>query len=115
MGILIPVLPFHLSNQGVGIAATSLVLGAAGGGAIGGAVLAGALTHRLGQGRVAVVSLLLMGVAVASMGFTGSVGLLVGLQLLVGVAAIGVMLSRHTHLTSSVAIGLRGRAMALMG
>ncbi len=115
MGILIPVLPFHLSNQGVGIAATSLVLGAAGGGAIGGAVLAGALTHRLGQGRVAVVSLLLMGAAVASMGFTGSVGLLVGLQLLVGVAAIGVMLSRHTHLTSSVAIGLRGRAMALMG
>lgn len=115
MGILIPVLPLHLADQGIGIAGTSLVLGAAGGGAAGGALIAGTLTHRVGQGRVAAGSLLLMAVAAAFMGTTGSMAVLVALQLLFGSATVGVMLSRQTHLTSAVAIGLRGRAMALMG
>ena len=115
MSTLLVALPIWLLSGGYGYVVTSIVAGAGGAGAAGGALLAGHLVDRLGPARVATGSLILMVAASATMALVTHVVVLGLGHLAFGMGSIGVMLSRHTDLTRRVPIYLRGRAMSMMG
>jgi len=115
MSILLVALPIWMLGGGYGYVATSVVAGAGGAGAAGGALLVGHLVDRSGPARVACGSLILMVIASATMAAVGHI-IVVGLgHLAFGLGSIGVMLSRQAYLTRRVPIWLRGRAMSMMG
>lgn len=115
MSILLVALPIWLLSGGHGYVVTSVVAGAGGAGAAGGALIVGRLVDRSGPARVACGSLLLMILASATMAILGDVVALGLGHLAFGVGSIGVMLSRQADLTRRVPVWLRGRAMSMMG
>lgn len=115
MSILLVALPIWLLDGGHGYVVTSVVAGAGGAGAAGGALIVGRLVDRYGPARVACGSLALMVVASSTMAVLGHVVALGLGHLVFGGGSIGVMLSRQADLTRRVPVWLRGRAMSMMG
>jgi len=115
VAMLIPVLPVYLRESGMSFTLVSVVLAAAGLGAMIGGLPIGALLGRIGEDRVMVVALVVMAAATAALGITTAVIGLTALRLAHGVGSIGLRLSRQTFMTRNVSSGHRGRSMALMG
>jgi len=115
VAMLIPVLPVYLRESGMSFTLVSIVLAAAGLGAMIGGLPMGALLGRVGEDRVMVVALVVITVTTAALGVTTAVIGLTALRLAHGVGSIGLDLSRQTFMTRNVTAGHRGRSMALMG
>lgn len=115
MGMLVPVLPLYLRDQGLSFSTVSVVLAAAGfGAALGGLPVASALSA-LGERRLLLGAIGLMAITAALVGVTTAVLALVANRLAFGAGTVGVRLSLQSALTRSVPPSRRGRAMSLMG
>lgn len=115
LGMLIPVLPLYLAEEGVSLRMTSVVLAGIGIGASLGGLPAGSLVARLGERTVVIGSLLGVALCTAALGLTTvAVGLL-ALRLATGAANMALRLSRQTYITRRVDVLVRGRAMSLIG
>lgn len=115
MAMLVPILPLYLSDRGLSLGATSLVLAGAGiGGALGG-LPSGGLIARSGERVAMLVGFTLSALAVAPLGLTDSVLILVGLRMIAGASLPLIRLSRQSFVTRRVRTDQRGRALSLVG
>ena len=114
-GMLIPVLPLALDAAGSSLTTTSLVLAAAGLGAVLGGLPAGRLIARIGERRVMFGSLTMLAVTSVLLAPTDVAAVLIALRLGAGAANIGLRLSRQTYVTRRVEPLQRGRAMSSIG
>lgn len=115
MAILVPVLPLYLTDSGLSLQLTSVVLAAVGLGAFLGGLPAGALIARIGSQKVMYGGLAVLGLSTALLGVTTVAIALAACRLASGAANIGLRLSRQTYVTRRVEVHVRGRAMALIG
>lgn len=114
-GMLIPVLPLYLLEQGLSFTMVSVVLAAMGAGAVLGALPAGGLVGRIGEDGLFAVALATMAAAVALLGVTSAVVALVAFRLVYGAGTIGIRMSGQLLITRTVVPAARGRAMAFLG
>jgi len=114
-GMLIPVLPLALDAAGSSLTTTSLVLAAAGLGAVLGGLPAGSLIARFGERQVMFGSLTTLAITAALLAPTDAAAVLIALRLGAGAANIGLRLSRQTYVTRRVEPLQRGRAMSSIG
>ena len=115
LGMLVPVLPLYLSEEGLSLGQTSVVLAGIGIGAAAGALPAGSLLARYDERTVVVWALLLTAASTAAVGLTTSAVALLALRITTGAANGAMRLSRQTYVTRRVEDGMRGRAMSLIG
>lgn len=115
VALLIPVLPLYLTDSGLSLGTTSVVLAAAGLGAAIGSLPAGSLIARWGERRVLFGSLTVLAVSTALLGLTTTVLALVALRMTAGAANVALRLSRQTYIARRVPSHRRGRAMAMIG
>lgn len=115
LGMLVPVLPLYLSEEGLSLGQTSVVLAGIGIGAAAGALPAGSLLSRFDERSVVVWALLLTAASTAAVGLTTSAIALLALRITTGAANGAMRLSRQTYVTRRVEDGMRGRAMSLIG
>lgn len=115
VGVLVPVLPLYLTESGLSIALTSVVLAAVGFGAFLGGLPAGALIARVGSQRILDWSLVVLAVSTVLLGATTAAIALVALRMAAGAANVSVRISRQTYITRRVQPHMRGRSMALIG
>ncbi|MEM1335680.1 MAG: MFS transporter [Actinomycetota bacterium] len=114
-GMLIPILPLALDDAGASLRTTSIVLAAAGAGAVLGGLPVGALVERLGERRVLFLAIAVLAISSVALGSTDTAAALIAFRLVSGVASIGLRLSRQTYVTRRVESAERGRAMASIG
>jgi len=115
VGVLVPVLPLYLTESGLSIAFTSLILAAVGVGAFIGGLPAGAVIARVGSQRILDWSLAVLALSTMLLGATTFALALVVLRMAAGAANVSIRLSRQTYITRRVARQVRGRSMALIG
>ena len=115
VAMLVPVLPVYLKDSGLSFTLVSVVLAATGVGAMLGGLPIGALLARVGENRVMLLSLVLMGGATAALGINTAVIGLTVLRFVHGAGSVGLRLSRQTFVTRKVRADVRGRSLALMG
>ena len=115
LGMLVPVLPLYLSEEGLSLGQTSVVLAGIGIGAAAGALPAGSLLARFDERTVVVWALILTAASTAAVGLTTSAIALLALRITTGAANGAMRLSRQTYVTRRVEDGMRGRAMSLIG
>ncbi len=115
VGVLVPVLPLYLTESGLSIAFTSLILAAVGAGAFVGGLPAGAVIARVGSQRILDWSLVVLALSTMLLGATTFAVALVALRMAAGAANVSIRISRQTYITRRVATRLRGRSMALIG
>jgi MFS family permease len=115
VGMLIPVLPLYLRDSGLSFSAVSVVLAAAGVGAIFGGLPSGVLLARLDERRVLAIALTTMAVTTAALGLVTATLALVAFRLAFGFGMSGFRLSIQSHVTRTIESRTRGRAMAYIG
>ena len=115
MGMLVPVLPLYLLEEGLSFSVVSAVLAAAGLGSMIGGLPAGGVLARLDEQALLVASLVAMAASTAVLGLTTAVIALIAFRLVFGVGTIGLRLSRQTYVGNTIPPSVRGRAMSLIG
>jgi MFS family permease len=115
LALLVPVLPLYLTEVGLSLQMTSVVLSGVGIGATIGGLPAGALIARFGERRVMFAAIAAVAITSAVLGLTEASIALVAMRLGTGAANIALRLSRQTYITRRVARTVRGRAMSTIG
>lgn len=115
LALLVPVLPLYLTEVGLSLRMTSVVLSGVGIGATIGGLPAGALIARFGERRVMFAAIAAVAITSAVLGLTEASIALVAMRLGTGAANIALRLSRQTYITRRVARTVRGRAMSTIG
>lgn len=113
--MLVPVLPLYLTDSGLSLRLASIVLAALGLGASFGGLPTGALMGRFGERKVLIGAIAIFATATATLGTTTVALVLVALRLTSGAANGAIRLSRQTYITRRIDVGVRGRAMAMIG
>ena len=113
--MMIPVLPLYLTDRGISLGATSVVLAAVGIGSLLGSLPAGELLGRFGEQATMLLALVVMAVALAPLGLTDAVAVLVMLRIAFGMASSALRLSRQTYITRRIETAQRGRALSFVG
>lgn len=114
-GIVLPVLPLHLDDIGLGLTTIGVVTAASGIGSALGGIPASAAGARWGNETLLTVTALLVALSSALLGFTEVAVLLVVLRALNGLAFSGLSQSRQVLVAQTVPTGVRGRVNALVG
>lgn len=115
VGMLVPVLPLYLRDNGLSFSSTSTILAAAGLGSILGGLPSGALLVRLSERQVLAAALVLMAVTAAALGWVTATLALLAFRLLFGMGLVGQRLAVQSLVTRTVDSGMRGRAMSYIG
>jgi MFS family permease len=115
LAMLVPVLPLYLSEIGLSLRLTSIVLASLGLGATLSGLPAGALIAKFGERRVMFAAIAALATTSALLGVTDAALVLVALRLGTGAANISLRLSRQTYITRRVPSDVRGRAMSTVG
>ncbi len=113
--MLLLMLPLYLRDIQLSYSRVSVVLVAAGIGAMLSQIPFGQVLGRRSETSVMAASVLLMGVTSGLFGWIEVTALLVGLQLFWGAGSTGWLLSRQTLMTRAAPPHVRGRAMSLFG
>jgi MFS family permease len=113
--MLIPVLPLYLTDSGLSLRMTAVVLASAGLGASTGGLPAGALIAKLGERRAMLATLTLLAVSSAAVGITTAAIALMVFRVAAGASLVGMRLSQQTFVARRVGTDRRGRSMALIG
>ena len=113
--MLVPVLPLYLTDSGLSLRLASIVLAALGLGASLGGLPTGALMGRFGERVVLIVAIAVFATSTAVLGVTTTALVLAALRLASGAANGAIRLSRQTYITRRVEVGVRGRAMSMIG
>ena len=115
IGILAVALPLYLLELGASFTATSIVLGAAGLGALVAAVPAGDAIARWGERPALIGALAIIALGIALTSLSEAPIVLGALQLAVGAAATAMRLANLTFITKTVSPKVRGRANSTLG
>lgn len=115
LGILVVALPLYMVDVGLSFTATTIVLGAVGVGGALGALPSGSIIDRHGESRTLAVAFVLMACGTALTAATTQPVVLAALQLSVGVVMVSARLAAQTHVTRTVGVFARGRALSGMG
>jgi MFS family permease len=115
LALLVPVLPLYLTRSGIALGTASVVLAAAGAGAMLGGLPAGAMIARFGERTALIAALIGLTVTTALLGVSDVALVLVGLRLGTGASNIGLRLSRQTYIARRIDAAARGRSMAMIG
>ncbi len=113
--MLLLMLPLYLRDIDLSYSRVSVVLVAAGIGAMLTQIPFGQVLGRRSETSVMAASVLLMGLTTGLFGWLEVTALLVGLQLCWGAGSTGWLLSRQTLMTRAAPPSVRGRAMSLFG
>ncbi|WP_394930882.1 MFS transporter [uncultured Ilumatobacter sp.] len=113
--MLVPVLPLYLTDSGLSLRLASIVLATLGLGASFGGLPTGALMGRFGERKVLIGAIAIFASATATLGTTTVALVLAALRLTSGAANGAIRLSRQTYITRRIDVGVRGRAMAMIG
>ena len=114
-GMLVPVLPVYLRELGLSYTVVTTVLAAIGVGSMVAQIPVGALVARVGERPVMLVALAVLAIAIALLGFAPVTIALVALRVVAGFGSTGWLLSRHSFMTSSIPVDVRGRVSSLFG
>ena len=114
-GVLLPVLPLYLKDQGISLSLIGVIIGAAGVGSALGGVPASVFAERLGNDRLLFVSIAVQAVVALALGFTGVAVALVVLQVAMGIGMSGTRQSRQVYISRRVEVDRRGRVLSLVG
>lgn len=114
-GIVLPVLPLYLEDQGLSLTMVGAVIGATGIGSAIGGLPASAFGARAGNDRLNFVALVVQAATVAALGFTSVALALLVLRVAYGVGQAGGGQSRQVYISRSVDGRVRGRVMSLVG
>ena len=114
-GMLTPILPLYAVSFGASYGLVGLVLGSRGLGTIIGDMPAGVLLSRLGQRRLMLIGLVVIGLCGLAMSMAQTIWMLVLFGLLEGIGGALWNISRHAYLTDAAPVGQRGRAIATFG
>lgn len=115
VGMLVPVLPLYLRDNGLSFSSVSAVLAAAGIGSIVGGIPSGVLLARFRERHVLAGALVIMAVTSAALGLVTTTLALVAFRLMFGMGLSGYRLAIQSHVTRAVDTRTRGRAMAFIG
>lgn len=113
--MLVPVLPLYLTDSGISLRLASIVLAAFGLGASLGALPAGALIGRFEERLVLIGAIIVFAATTALLGLTTTVLVLSALRVAGGASNGALRLSRQTYITRRIDVGVRGRAMSMIG
>lgn len=114
-GMLIPVLPLYLRDAGFSYTLVTVVVAAAGIGAVIGGLPAGAAAQRLGPEWLFAAATALTGVTAMLFGISTAAIALFVFHLAVGLGAVGTRVGVQMLVNAAVGVELRGRAMSLLG
>jgi MFS family permease len=114
-GMLVPILPIYLRESGLSYTMVTVVLAAAGLGAVLGGLPVGAVAGKLGPEVLLVGATLISAAAAALLGASTLVFALVVFQVSAGVGAVGVRVASQMFIISGVPVALRGRGMSMIG
>ena len=115
IGMMVPVLPLYMRGIGLSFSDIGVVLGAAGVGAMLGAVPSGWVMARRDERVLLVYSLIAIAAATAVLGLTVAVAAMVALRIMFGAGGMGLRLALQTYVAGAVESGARGRALSLIG
>ena len=115
IGMMVPVLPLYMRGIGLSFSDVGVVLGAAGVGAMLGAVPSGWVMARRDERVLLVLSLVVIAAATAVLGLTAAVAAMIALRVMFGAGGIGLRLALQTYVAAGVESGSRGRALSLIG
>jgi MFS family permease len=109
--MLVVTLPLHLRDLGMSFTALSVVLAAAGVGALLFNVPAGMLIARRGDRDVMLAGIGVVGVSSWALAVVTGFGPLLVVRFVAGIGMVSWLLSRQTYMLHEVHIAVRGRAM----
>lgn len=114
-GVLLPIFPVYLEEEGLSLSLIGLVTAASGIGLAIGGVPASSFAERRGTDRLLAVGMLLTAATTALLGVSAAVIVLVALRVGWGVGFTSITQSRQVVIARTVAIGVRGRVNSLVG
>ncbi len=114
-GMLVPVLPLYLRDAGFSFTMVTVVVAAAGIGAVVGGLPAGATAQRFGPEWLFAGATVLTGIASMLFGISTAVLALFAFHLTVGLGAVGTRVGVQVLVNDAVGVELRGRAMSMLG
>ncbi len=114
-GILVPIIPLYLTDQGVSLSMVGLITAAAGIGAAAAGIPASAFAERYSNDLLLTVSIFLVALGSLLFGFTDVAIVLLILRFVWGLGFGGMGQSRQTFIARTVASEFRGRVSSLMG
>ncbi len=115
VGMLVPVLPLYLEQEGLSFTMIGLILAAAGLGSTISQLPVGSVLGRVAERTVMLAALVVMAVSTVVLGFTGVAITLAVLRFVSGIGSTGWLLSRQTFMTRAAPAKVRGRAMSIFG
>ena len=115
IGMMVPVLPLYMRGIGLSFSDVGVVLGAAGAGAMLGAVPSGWVMARRNERVLLVFSLVVIAASTAVLGLTAAVAVMIALRVMFGAGGMGLRLALQTYVAAGVESGSRGRALSLIG
>ena len=115
IGMMVPVLPLYMRGIGLSFSDVGVVLGAAGAGAMLGAVPSGWVMARRNERVLLVFSLVVIAASTAVLGLTAAVAAMIALRIMFGAGGMGLRLALQTYVAAGVESGSRGRALSLIG
>jgi len=114
-GILAPVLPLYARGLGISYGLVGLVLSGDALGMLVGDVPAGVVVRRLGQKGAMLLGLGAIALSTGALFWARSVPQVVTYRLVAGLGFSLYSIARHAYIVEAARIGIRGRAIALLG
>ncbi len=114
-GMLVPVVPLYLRDAGLSYTLVTVVLAATGVGAVLGGLPVGRAAQRVGPEWLFVVSAVVTGVMASLIGLSTAVLALVAFHVAGGFGSVGLRIGVQMIVNEAVPIELRGRAMSMVG
>ncbi len=114
-GMLLPVVPLYLRDQGMSYTQVTAVIAALGVGAVLGGLPAGALVGRSGPPALFAGAAAAMAVTTVLLGVSTSVIALAVFRMTYGVGSVGIRIASQIMVAHGAAAHMRGRRMSLLG
>lgn len=114
-GVLLPIFPVYLEEQGLRLSLVGLVTAAGGIGLALGGLPASSFAERRGTDKLLAIGVLLCAITTALLGISSAVIVLVVLRVAWGAGFTSITQSRQVVVARTVAVGMRGRVNSLVG
>lgn len=114
-GMLLPIVPLYLREEGLSYSMIAVILAGTGIGAVLGGLPVGSMANRLGPERLFVAATVISAVAAALFGISTAVLALFAFRFALGVGGVGLRISLQVLVRDATDERSRGRGMAILG
>ena len=115
VGILLPVLPLYLKDEGVSLSLVGLIIAGAGLGSAMVGLPAAAIAERFGNDRMMLLGILISAITILVFPLTSIAIVLLGLRVVGGFGVGSMAQSRNLFIARNVEVRYRGRVASFMG